>query len=158
MRHFGLSISTLAAAVIAASAFADGHATPDLESAVKARQANMSMLGYNTGILGDMAKGELPYDAAMATAAAENLSAAAAMNRMVLWIEGSEQGVVAGTRAKAEIWSDAAGFDERAVALETAAAAMISAAGTDLDQLRAAMGPIGASCGDCHKAYRGPRN
>lgn len=158
MRHFGLSVFTLAAAAIAASAFADGHATPDLESAVKARQANMSMIGYSTGILGDMAKGELPYDAALATAAAENLSAAASMNRMALWIEGSEQGVVAGTRAKAEIWSDAAGFDERAVALETAAAAMISAAGTDLDQLRAAMGPIGASCGDCHKAYRGPRN
>ena len=158
MRHFGLPILTLAAAAIAASAFADGHATPDLESAVKARQANMSMIGYNTGILGDMAKGELAYDAAMATAAAENLSAAAAMNRMVLWMEGSEQGVVAGTRAKAEIWTDADEFDQSAVALETAAAAMISAAGTDLDSLRAAMGPIGASCGDCHKAYRGPRN
>ena len=158
MRRFGLSVFTLAAVSIAASAFADGHATPDLESAVKARKAQMSVIGYHTGILGDMAKGDMPYDAAMATAAAENLSAAAAMNRMVLWIEGSEQGVVADTRAKAEIWSDAAGFDQSAVALETAAAAMIGAAGTDLESLRAAMGPVGASCGDCHKAYRGPRN
>ena len=71
MRRFGLSVFTLAAVSIAASAFADGHATPDLESAVKARKAQMSVIGYHTGFLGDMAKGDMPYDAAMATAAAE---------------------------------------------------------------------------------------
>ncbi|MEO0402017.1 MAG: cytochrome c, partial [Pseudomonadota bacterium] len=137
---------------------ADGHANPALDGAIKARNAQMSMISYHTGLLGAMAKGETPYDAASATAAAENLAMAASMNRVVLWLEGSEQGAAPGSRAKAEIWTDAAGFEEKAVALETAAATMVSAAGTDLESLRAAMGGIGASCGDCHKAYRGPRN
>ncbi len=158
MRFFGLSLSFLAATTLAVTALADSHANPALDAAVKARKANMSMIGYHTGLLGSMAKGEAPFDAAMATAAAENLAAAASMNRMVLWIEGSEQGAVAGSRAKAEIWTDAAGFEEDAMALETAAAAMVTAAGTDLESLRAAMGDVGKSCGACHEAYRGPQN
>lgn len=157
MRHFRLSALALVVAGLAAPALADGHGAA-LEAATKARKANMSMISYNTGILGAMAKGETPYDASVAAAAAENLSAAASMNRIVLWIEGSEQGAVPGSRAKTEIWSDAAGFEEDAMALETAAAAMVAAAGTDLDSLRAAMGPVGAACADCHKAYRGPQN
>ena len=154
-RLFGL---TLAACTVAVAAFAGSHANPALKGAVDARNAQMSMIGYHTGLLGGMAKGDVPYDAATATAAAENLAAAAAMNRAVLWVEGSEQGAVEGSRAKPEIWSDAAGFEEKAMMLEAASAAMVTAAGTDLDALRAAMGDVGASCGACHKAYRGPRN
>lgn len=157
MRLSGLSLSALLAATLGFSALADGHSAA-LESATKARNAQMSMIGFHTGLLGDMAKGDTPYDADIATAAAKNLAAAASMERMVLWLEGSEQGAVPGSRAKPEIWSDAAGFEEKAVALETAAAAMVVAAGTDLESLRAAMGTVGGTCGDCHKAYRGPRN
>ncbi|WP_299298726.1 cytochrome c [uncultured Tateyamaria sp.] len=154
-RIFGLSLATCA---LAAAAFAGSHANPALEGAVKARNAQMSVIAYHTGLLGGMAKGDVPYDAATAVAAAENLASAAAMKRAVLWIEGTEQGAVAGSRAKAEIWSDAAGFEEKAVALEAASSAMITAAGTDLDALRAAMADVGGSCGACHKAYRGPKN
>lgn len=80
------------------------------------------------------------------------------MSRIVLWLDGSKQGAVPGSCAKPDIWSDAAGFEAAATALETASAAMTDAAGTDLDALRAAMGSFGKTCGDCHKAYRGPRN
>lgn len=157
MRLFGLSLTSLALAALAATALADGHSAA-LENAVKARNAQMGLIGYHTGLLGDMAKGDTPYDAATATAAAENLAAAASMNRLTLWLAGSEQGAVPGSRAKPEVFSDAAGFEEKAMALETAAAAMVVAAGTDLEALRAAMNDVGGSCGDCHKAYRGPRN
>lgn len=157
-RLFGLSLTACAALAVASTAFADGHATPALENATNARHSQMQMIAYHTGLLGDMAKGTTPYDATTATAAAENLASAASMNRIVLWLEGSEQGAIANSRAKAEIWSDAAGFDEKAVALETATTAMVAAAGTDLDSLRAAMGGVGESCGACHKAYRGPKN
>lgn len=152
MRLFGLSFAALAATatVLAAS--------PALEKATQARHAQMQMISYHTGVLGDMAKGDTAYDAAIATAAAENLASAASMSRITMWIAGSEQGTIEGSRAKPEIWSDAAGFEASMTALVTAATAMIPAAGTDLDALRAAMGPIGNSCGDCHKAYRGPRN
>ena len=157
MRRLTLPVLALSAGVSAAPVFADGHSAA-LEAATKARNAQMSIIGYSIGLLGGMAKGEAPYDAASATAAAENLAAAASMARIVLWIEGSEQGAVAGSRAKPDIWTDAAGFEEKAVALETAAAAMVTAAGTDLETLRGAMQALGGTCGDCHKAYRGPRN
>lgn len=157
MRLTGLVLSSLTAATLAATAFADGHSAA-LSASVDARHAQMGLLGYHTGILGSMAKGETEYDAATATAAAENLSAAASMERMVLWLEGSEQGAVEGSRAKAEIWLDTDGFEEKAMALETAAEALVAAAGTDLDSLRTAMGDVGKACGDCHKAYRGPKN
>ena len=47
---------------------------------------------------------------------------------------------------------------EALMALETASADMIEAAGTDLDALRAGMGAIGKACGACHDDYRGPKN
>ncbi|WP_413840253.1 c-type cytochrome [Tateyamaria sp.] len=158
MRPFSLSVLTLVAASLAAPVLSDGHSSRALEAAAKARNANMSMIGYHMGVLGSMAKGEAPYDAALATAAAENLQAGAAMSRIVLYLEGSEQGAVAGSRAKAEIWSDSAGFEKQAIAFETAAAAMVTAAGTDLEALRGQMQALGGTCGDCHKPYRGPRN
>lgn len=157
MRLFRLSLTSFAVASLGFAAFADGHSAA-LEGAVKARNAQMGVVGYSLGLLGGMAKGEVPYDAATASAAAENLDAAASMNRIVMWIDGTEQGVVAGSRSKPEVFSDAAGFDEKFVALQTATAAMVTAAGTDLPSLQAAMGPVGAACGDCHKAYRGPKN
>ena len=44
------------------------------------------------------------------------------------------------------------------MALETASADMIKAAGTDLDALKAGMGAVGKACGACHDDYRGPKN
>lgn len=158
MRRFGFSTLTLVTIALAASAFADSHAQPAAEDTVKARRALMGTIGYHTGILGNMAKGDMPYDAALAAAAAENISAAATMNRLTIWIEGSGVGSVENTRAKPEIWSDPAGFETAAMGLETAAAAMVTAAGTDLDALRGAMQGLGAACSACHKAYRAPAN
>ncbi|MEO9682449.1 MAG: cytochrome c [Tateyamaria sp.] len=157
MRLFKLSLTSAAVATFGFAAFADGH-TAALEGAVKARNGQMGVIGYSLGLLGGMAKGEAPYDAATASAAAENLNAAASMNRIVMWIDGTEQGVVAGSRALPEAFSDHAGFEAKFVDLETATAAMVTAAGTDLASLQAAMGPVGAACGACHKAYRGPKN
>jgi len=158
MRRFGFSTLTFVTIALAATAFADGHAQPAPDDTVKARRALMGTIGYHTGILGNMAKGEMPYDAAMATAAAENISAAATMNRLTIWIEGSGVGAAEGTRAKPDIWSDPAGFETAAMGLETAAATMVMAAGTDLDALRGAMQGLGAACSTCHKAYRAPAN
>ena len=151
-------VAALAVSAATGVAIADGHADKALKAAIKARQANMQVIAYHTGILGGIAKGEIAYDAAMATAAAENLHAAAAMHRGLLWTEGSAQGSVEGTRADPKIWSDAAGFEEKAMALETAAEAMIAAAGQDQAAVGAAMAGIGGSCKGCHDNYRGPEN
>ncbi|MBW4708813.1 cytochrome c [Roseobacter sp. YSTF-M11] len=150
--------ASLVLTAIAGTAIGDGHADKALQAAIAARQAQMKLVSFNTAILGDMAKGVTPYDSATASAAAANLEAVAKLDRSILWLEGSVQGTVDGTRAKAEIWSDAAGFDKAATALETAAAAMAQAAGTDQAALQAAMGDLGGTCSTCHKAYRGPKN
>jgi cytochrome c556 len=127
-------------------------------AAVEARHHQMEMIAYNTGILGGMAKGEMDYNAEMATSAATNLHAMAMLDRATLWVEGTEQGAVEGSRAKAEIWSDPETFDAKFKALQDASAAMMEVAGTDLDGLKGGMGAIGKACGDCHDTFRGPRN
>jgi cytochrome c556 len=116
----------------------------------------MQMISYHTGVLGDMAKGSVDFDAAMAQAAAANLKHLAAMAPATLWTDGSEQGAVEGSRAKPEIWSDPAGFAAKFKVLEDASAALMDVA--DLDALRAGMGGVGGSCKGCHQGYRGPKN
>jgi cytochrome c556 len=139
-------------------ALADGHAEKAMAAAIEARKHQMQLNGYSMGILGAMAKGDVAFDAATATAAASNLAATAKLDRSILWLDGTIQGEVPNTRAKAEIWSDAAGFEKSATDLETAADALVAAAGTDLAALQEAMKAAGASCGACHEKYRGPRN
>jgi len=148
--------AALASAVIATTVVADGHADKAAADAVKARHAQMQMVGYHIGVLGSVAKGDSPYDSAVVDAAAKNLAALAAMEHATLWIEGTEQGTVEGSRAKPEIWSDAAGFKAKFGDLETAALAMVGAA--DQAAVGAGIGAIGGTCKACHEVYRGPRN
>lgn len=158
-KNFLLPIAALTTAVVlATTASGDGHADKALTAAIDARQAQMQLVSYNMGILGGMAKGETPFDSAMATAAAESLALVARLDRSILWLEGSIQGDVPNTRAKAEIWSDAAGFEKASSDLEAAADGLVTAAGADITALQTAMGAAGQTCSACHKAYRGPRN
>jgi cytochrome c556 len=118
----------------------------------------MQLQAYNIGILGEMAKGAVPYDATMAAAAAKNLNKLANFDQTSEWPDGTVQGTFEGTRAAPAIWSDAAGYAAEWEKFAAATAAMETAAGTDLAALQGAIGAVGASCGSCHKAYRGPEN
>lgn len=144
----------LTAGLIASGSFAASHASVSNKT-VAARHAQMQMVGYHTGVLGAIAKGEMEYSSEMVDAAATNLRELAKMQRATLWIEGTEQGVVDGSRAKAEIWSDADGFAKGFTDLENAASAMIGAA--DAAAVGAGMGAIGGSCKACHEKFRGPK-
>jgi len=63
------------------------------------------------------------------------------------------------TRAKPEIWSDWAGFEAKAKALDDAATVLTAAAaGNDLAAIKAAAGDVGKACKACHEAYRGPED
>lgn len=149
------TILTLSAALVATAAFAASHAD-EAPAAVKARHAQMQLVSYHTGVLGSIAKGEMPYDSAMVDASAKNLAALATMEHATLWVAGTEQGAVAGSRAKPEIWSDAAGFKAKFGEVESAAMAMVGAA--DQAAVGAGMGALGGSCKGCHETYRGPKN
>ena len=94
---------------------------------------------------------ETPFDAAVvkknATTILEKLKEAHG-----LFPEGSGGGE---TRAKAEIWTDRAGFDQAMKDAQAAAAAM--AAVTDEAAYVPAMKALGGSCKGCHDKYRLPK-
>ncbi|WP_238368066.1 c-type cytochrome [Mesobacterium pallidum] len=146
-----LSISGLVGAVVA-----DSHVDPAIAGAIKARQAQMTLYAFNLGTLGAMARGNAPYDAEAATAAATNLQALTGLNASALWPAGSDSESVDGTRALPALWQNFPDVIEKAQATKAAADAMVTAAGTDLAALQGAMGALGGACGDCHKAYRLP--
>lgn len=146
-----LSITGLVGSVVAES-----HADPALSAAVKARQAQMTLYAFNLGQLGAMARGNAPYDAEAATAAATNLQALTSLNASAIWPQGSDSEAMEGTRALPALWQNFPDVMEQAAALNAAADAMVEAAGTDLAALQGAMGALGGACGACHKAYREP--
>lgn len=114
--------------------------------AVQARMDNMGQIAAQTKLLGTMAKGQTPFDAAQAQAALVAL--------------GSHARQISGLFAAPEhdpksealplIWQDYGDFTAKAQALITATEMPVA----DLPQLRDTMGQIGASCAACHKAYR----
>ncbi|OZB14772.1 MAG: hypothetical protein B7X55_10720 [Rhodobacterales bacterium 34-62-10] len=150
--------TVLGLAILAGAASGQDAAQKALADATKARQAQMQLYAFNLGLLGGMAKGEVPYDAAAATAAAGNLSSLAQLDQSRLWPEGSDEMGVDGSKALAAVWENLPDVMAKGADLVTAAAAMEVAAGTDLASLQASMGALGGACGACHKAYRVPSN
>ena len=104
-----------------------------------------------------MAQEKTPYDAQAASIAAANLAAIAGVSQAGYWIEGTDTSVE-GSRAKPEIWTDLAGFQQDGADLLAASIALSEVAGNGLDALKAGFGPVGQACGACHENYRAPRN
>ena len=149
-----LAILTFA---LAGSAFAAGHISEDAARAMKARQSHMTLYSFNLATVGGMAQEKIPYDAAAAASAANSLAALANMDQSAYWVEGSDN-TVEGSKALPLIWTDMAGFEAKQQELATAATALAAVAGDGLDALKAAFGPVGQSCGGCHRTYREPNN
>ena len=126
------------------------------DKAIKARQAMFQLYNFNLGILSAMAKEKIPYDAAIAAEAANNLSAAANLGQSQFWPQGSDNATEgnARTRALPAIWETFPAITEKADALKTATAALAPVAGNGLDALQGAMGDVGGSCKGCHDDYR----
>lgn len=62
------------------------------------------------------------------------------------------------SRAKAEIWSDWDKFVAAAKDMENRSALLLaSAQANDARAIRNAFGPLGKTCGGCHKPFRGPK-
>ena len=156
MRKF--LISTLAAAAATATIASTGAYADAAEDTAKARRAFYTLVGFEMGTLGAMAKGAMDYDADKAAGAASNLYALVTMDQSAVWPAGSDNGAVDTTRALPAIWNDFPGVMAASKAMVEAAATMKDAAGTDLASLQGAIGAVGGACGGCHKAYRAPAN
>ena len=120
------------------------------EDAVKYRQSALQLIASHFGRMQPVMKGQVPYDAAAIKANVELLKTLS-----VLPWAGFVEGSQAGTSAKPEVWSDAAGFKAAQSKFEGAVDKLAVAANSgDLDRVRAAFGDVGASCKACHDSYR----
>lgn len=116
--------------------------------AVKARMDAMSAIADNTRILGEMAKGTRPFDAAAARAAAAAIADHAA--RTPALFAAPEQDPK--SEALPAIWTDFDDFTARSAAMQ-AAARNATGIATPAD-LGPALAGIGRTCKACHERYR----
>lgn len=135
----------IGAIVVAGAAFAEGDRT---DPNALARSDLMKMQGMNIGLLGKMAKGEEPYDAAKAEAAKATLIETAGKIEATFKDQGAADPA---SEAKPEIWANWDDFLVKAKTLGDAVAAMDVASA---ESIGAGMGAIGGACTECHKAYR----
>ncbi len=134
-----LSVGGMAAAVVAADAVHD-------------RQQAMEAVGDAMKALGAIARGKAPFDAEVvktnATTIADNLKKASE-----LFPEGSGGEK---SKAKPEVWSDAAGFEKLMKEAHAAAVALQSV--SEEEAFGPALGALGSSCKSCHEKYRLPEH
>jgi cytochrome c556 len=123
--------------------------------AVVARQAHYKELNGAFRAINDELRKDAP-DKAVVAANAGKIKALS--EDLPSWFpkgSGPEAGVK--TAAKAEVWTDAAGFAAAATKLqpETSKLQDVAAAG-DLDAIKAQVRATGAACKACHDVYRAP--
>jgi cytochrome c556 len=132
----------------------------DMESpeflATEYRQGLMEVIAFKAGQVRGMANGDIPVDEAVFLKAANDLAAAAGMLDEAFPAGTDSESLAGISNALPAIWSDANDFNERRVALQTAArtvAAQAQAGGFTAAQAAAAE-QIGPACGGCHRNYR----
>ena len=126
---------------------------------VAKRRAEMVTIGRSNGGIGAVARGASATPEQMAAVKAEAEKVVAAFEKVkdpALWAKGS--GVpdgIAGTKAKAEIWTDAAGFKTEMDAAVAAAHALKAATDSgDHAKVKEAQAALQKTCGSCHSKFR----
>lgn len=153
MKRLVTAFSVLTLTGLGTTAIADSHVDPAIAGAMKARQAHMQLYAHNIGLLGNMARDRIDYDAEAASAAASNIAALSQLDQSRYWPEGSDNSVD-GSKALPALWDNLDDVMSKSEDLVMAAAAMEEAAGQGLGALKGAMGGLGEACGACHEDYR----
>jgi cytochrome c556 len=147
--------SSLAFVAVAAASAPWAAASPaglTADQIIAARQASLDMSSITLAELKEAAKGgkdpktQVYYAAALARWAK-------ALPTLFPAGTGAEAGVP--TRAKAEIWTDRAGFDQRAAEYRAAAERLrdLASAG-DADGFKAQVQTVDMACDACHDTYK----
>jgi cytochrome c556 len=148
MKHLSLVTLAFAGAVTAMPAAAQ-FAKP--EDAVKYRKAAFTVMAAHFSRVGAMVQGRVPFDAAAAQA---NMEIANSMAKLPFAAFGPGTDV-GDTRAKPNIWSENAKFTAAANKMAEEMAKLNTAAKSgNLDQIKAAFGPVGGACKACHDDFR----
>jgi cytochrome c556 len=146
-------ILALAALIIGASGIAVAQAARTPAQTVEYREAQLRRLGAAFKAVNDQSRASSP-DFAAIRSNAQTISALAA--EFPTWFPAGT-GPAAGldTKAKAEIWSNSAGFADEIRQLQAAAQNLATAsAGTDRAAISASARSLGQRCASCHTGFR----
>lgn len=109
----------------------------------------MSSIGAEMKSLGKMAKGETPFDATKARAAASEIARHAAETPALFEAQEDDPK----SEAKPDIWNNFGDFVAKSDELEQLAAGLAKTISPQSD-VEAAVKSLGATCLACHKPYR----
>ena len=143
--------SFAAASALVLTTLAVAHDSAKPEDVIDYRQGLMTVIGWNFGPLGAMAKGKHPFDAAEFSKHANRI---ANLSDQILegFAKGSDKGK---TDAKAEIWSNWDDFQSKAKDLDTQAKLLAEVAkandqAKDIEQFK----KVAETCKACHDKYK----
>jgi cytochrome c556 len=142
-------IRRIALAALVAGGFA--AAASAALNPIETRKNMMKTVGASAKVLGDMAKGDMPYDGARAQLAFRTIASAAA-GYQFYFPDNSKTG--GETEAKATIWENKADFNARTEKLSADALAAVEPAGKDLNAMKGAFQKVAENCKGCHEQYR----
>lgn len=139
------------AATLATSAFAQNY---KVEDAIKWRQSAYQILYWNTERLDQNLKsGQFSKDDAIK--AANTIAAIANSGMGQLYFKGTEQSDKIQTRVKPEMFTDAQGAKDAAIAFAGAANELQKVAQTgDATAIAKQLEALGNTCGGCHKKFK----
>ncbi|GIK86428.1 MAG: cytochrome c [Burkholderiales bacterium] len=144
--------SKLAVALALAGTALSAQAQFKPEEAIAYRQGIMKAQRWNLVPMAMMVQGKMPYDQAVFLTKAQRLNALSSMTADG-FVPGSEAG--APTKARPEIWSNAAGFKQAADQFAAETPKLVAAAQSgNMDQIKAAFGGVVKSCDNCHDNFR----
>ncbi|MCP5327758.1 MAG: cytochrome c [Steroidobacteraceae bacterium] len=138
--------------VLATAGMASAQGSKEAEAAIKYRQAVYTVIFNNFGPMGAMASDKMPFDAARFRRHAGRVASVAAIAPDT-FPEISKDG---NTRAKPEIWTNKAEFDQMMADFlnKAAALATVSRTAASVDDVKAAFGAAAGTCKTCHDKFR----
>jgi cytochrome c556 len=144
-----IAAAALAGGVLLAAPASAQFAKP--EDAIKYRKSAMTLMGSHVGRIAAVVRGDRPFNAAEVQANAAVIETISHLP-FDAFGPGTDKG---DTRAKPDIWQNAAKFKSHSEDLQKATAALASASKSgSLDPVKAAFGGVGKVCKACHDDFR----
>jgi cytochrome c556 len=147
------TLMLIVAGSVAASSLAYALDQEQAEKATDVRQSALTVIGWNIGPMGAMAKEEIPYDAERFALHAERIAVLTGMLPEAFQADTRNNPV--DTEALDGIWDDFDEFKKLANAAEDKALkAAATARNRGFADARAALGELGQACKNCHEKFR----
>jgi cytochrome c556 len=153
MKHNKMVLVVTALCAVFSSAIMAQNAFNDADKAVEYRQKAFSVMQNNFAAMGDMVRGDAPFDAAIFAERARDFAAMTTIPWPAFNTAGAKPGK--GSDALPAIWTNWTDFSERADKLQADAQALatVAAAGVEADSRRAFM-TAARNCKACHDQYK----